>query len=230
MPDIAMISIHELQFSYADQTVLNIPAWQIEPGERVLLHGESGSGKSTLLHLLAGLSTPNTGAICIGEQTINQLSARRRDAFRARHLGFIAQRLNLIPYLSVLDNVLLAAHLSHTAKRDSAHGGVRTHAIELLQQVNLPESLFHKTAQQLSLGQQQRVAIVRAMIHQPSVILADEPTSALDSHNRDLFMQQLQQLCSANNITLVMVSHDLTLATHFSQVQALTDINQTGAV
>ncbi|WP_189390070.1 ABC transporter ATP-binding protein [Bacterioplanes sanyensis] len=216
-----MITLSQLQLAYQQRPVLNISHWRVEPGERVLVHGPSGSGKSTLLHVLAGLLLPQQGRVEILGQTINHWSGRKRDAFRARHLGFIAQQLNLIPYLTVLDNVLLAAHLS---QRQGLRHTIKAQAESLLAEVNLGGDVLQQPAHTLSLGQQQRVAIVRAMIHQPQIILADEPTSALDDANRDQFMQQLQRLCEQQNATLVMVSHDLSLMPAFSRVQALHEL------
>ncbi|UTW49601.1 ABC transporter ATP-binding protein [Bacterioplanoides sp. SCSIO 12839] len=223
-----MIDLTNLQFSYQQipyhQTqVLNIPRWHVEPGTRLLLCGDSGSGKSTLLHLLAGLNKPDCGQIEIAGQMLTSMSSRQTDQFRAKHIGFISQRLNLIPYLSVLDNVLLAARLSGNKTTRKA---LVKQASELLQQVNLGTELHQQKAENLSIGQQQRVAIVRAMIHQPALILADEPTSALDKTNRDGFIQLLHNLCQQHNTTLVMVSHDLSLSTGFDQTIALSDINQ----
>ncbi|WP_419810218.1 ABC transporter ATP-binding protein [Bacterioplanoides sp.] len=218
-----MINVSDLTFSYRQTPVLNIPAWQVQPGERILLSGESGSGKSTLLHLLAGLNQPDSGQVEIGGQGLTAMSSRKVDQYRAKNIGFISQRLNLIPYLSVLDNVLLAAKLSGSK---SARTELIKQAGNLLQQVNLDSHLHHQKAENLSIGQQQRVAIVRAFIHQPVVMLADEPTSALDNTNRDSFMTLLHSLCQQHKTTLVMVSHDLSLTTGFDHHLALADINK----
>lgn len=219
-----MIIVSDLTFSYRQTPVLNIPAWQVQPGERILLSGESGSGKSTLLHLLAGLNQPDSGQVEIGGQVLTAMSSGKVDQYRAKNIGFISQRLNLIPYLSVLDNVLLAAKLSGSK---STRTELIKQASKLLQQVNLDSYLHHQKAENLSIGQQQRVAIVRALIHQPIVMLADEPTSALDNTNRDSFMTLLHRLCRQYNTTLVMVSHDLSLTTGFDHHLALADINKT---
>lgn len=217
-----MIDLTDLQFSYQQIPILNIPQWQVERGTQRLLYGDSGSGKSTLLHLLAGLNKPDQGHIFIAGQEITAMSSRRKDQFRAQHIGFISQRLNLIPYLSVIDNVLLAAKLSGSG----ASRTTLTHqASELLKQVNLDTGLHQQKAEHLSIGQQQRVAIVRAMIHQPELILADEPTSALDQTNRNLFMTLLHDLCRQQRTTLLMVSHDMSLTDGFDGILALSDIN-----
>lgn len=221
-----MIQLTNVICDYPSQRVLNIPHWCVEPGERVLLTGASGSGKSTLLHLLAGLNQPDSGQVCIAGEELSRMSGRRKDRFRAKHIGFISQRLNLIPYLSVIDNVLLAARLSGTK---TSRSELTKQTVEQLKQVNLGAELHQQKAENLSIGQQQRVAIVRAMIHQPELILADEPTSALDQRNRDLFMDKLHAMCREQQTTLVMVSHDMSLAPNFSQTTALGDINSVEA-
>ncbi|WP_420592450.1 ABC transporter ATP-binding protein [Bacterioplanoides sp.] len=221
-----MIQLTDLQFSYQQKPVLSIADWQVKRGEQLLLCGDSGSGKSTLLHLLAGLNQPDSGQLFIAGEELSRMSGRRKDRFRAKHIGFISQRLNLIPYLSVIDNVLLAARLSGTK---TSRSQLAKQAAEQLQHVNLGAELHQQKAENLSIGQQQRVAIVRAMIHQPELILADEPTSALDQHNRDLFMDKLHAMCREHQTTLVMVSHDMSLAPNFSQTTALADINSVEA-
>lgn len=217
-----MIQLTDLQFCYQQQPLLDIAGWQVAAGERLLLTGASGSGKSTLLHLLAGLNQPDSGQLCIAGEELTRMSGRRKDRFRAQHMGFISQRLNLVPYLSALDNVLLAARLSAVT---GSRKQLIKHATEQLLQVNLSPEIQRQKAGQLSIGQQQRVAIVRALIHEPALILADEPTSALDPHNRDVFMALLHQRCREQQTTLVMVSHDMSLAPEFSQTTALADIN-----
>lgn len=221
-----MIQLTDLQFSYQQQPVLSIADWQVKRGEQLLLCGDSGSGKSTLLHLLAGLNQPDSGQVRIAGEELSRMSGRRKDRFRAQHTGFISQRLNLIPYLSVIDNVLLAARLSDT---QTSRSELAKQAAKQLQQVNLGAELHQQKAENLSIGQQQRVAIVRALIHQPELILADEPTSALDQNNRAVFMDLLHTLCREQQTTLVMVSHDMSLAPNFSRTTALSDINSVEA-
>lgn len=219
------IVIDNLRFAYPGATAdhLSIDHWSVACGTRVFLRGASGSGKSTLLHLLAGLRLPNAGTIKINGIDITHLSTAQRDRFRAQHIGIIYQQFNLIPYLSVLDNVLLAPVLANKHDR-----GCRQRATDLLQALNLTPALFMQTAEQLSIGQQQRVAIARALINRPSVLLADEPTSALDQDNRNSFLQQLLTICAQEQTTLLFVSHDPTLATHFDQDLTLAQLNQTG--
>lgn len=219
------IGIDHLRFSYpeAPQAHLQIDHWSVTAGTRVFLRGASGTGKSTLLHLLAGLRLPDSGAVRINSEDITRLSTAQRDRFRAQHIGIIYQQFNLIPYLSVLDNVLLAPALAKKLAPDS-----RQRATDLLQALNLSPDLFTQPAEQLSIGQQQRVAIARALINRPTLLLADEPTSALDQDNRDAFLQQLLAICAQEHTTLLFVSHDATLAQYFDQTLTLEQLNQTG--
>lgn len=218
-----VVSIQDLSFHYGNATmpILVIPQWSVQSGEQVFLHGPSGAGKSTLLNLLAGILLPNSGAIEILGQRLNALSARRRDKWRARHIGVVFQQFNLIPYFGAVDNIRLAAHFARTA---NATGRAK----ELLQALGIDENLHYQSASQLSIGQQQRVAIARALINQPELLIVDEPTSALDTQNRDAFMTLLLEQAQRNNTALIFVSHDLSLADSFSRVEALAEINRAG--
>lgn len=207
------ISISNLTFSWGSSEVplLNIKTLQIHRGEHVFLHGPSGSGKTSLLNILAGINTPQAGSIEVLGQSLGQLSLRQRDRFRAQHMGIIFQQFNLISYLSVLDNLLLRAEF---AKQNSADA--RLIAQELLASLGL-SALQAKKAHSLSVGQQQRVAVARALINSPEIIIADEPTSALDTDNRDAFIELLFTKAQAVNATVVFVSHDRTLSHFFSR-------------
>jgi putative ABC transport system ATP-binding protein len=220
-----VISVADLSFAYQpnDRAVLTISRWQVEPGERVFLFGESGSGKSTLLNLLAGLLMANQGAINIQGTDLSRLTARQRDRFRASQIGLVLQQFNLVPYLSVLDNIILASHFAR--QKTSA---VMSRAHQLLAEVNLTPELLTRPAHQLSMGQQQRVAIVRALINSPPLLLVDEPTSALDGKNRDAFMSILFALLDLHRSTLIFVSHDQSLARSFAQQLDLTSLNTAG--
>ena len=203
--------------------ILNIPAWQVARGERVFLQGESGSGKSTLLGLLAGLQLPTFGDIEILGTRMSSLGAGKRDRFRAKHLGVVFQQFNLIPYLSALENVLLAAQFGTS---DGALA--RQRARDLLERVNLSPSLHDRKAASLSIGQQQRVAIVRALINKPSLLLVDEPTSALDHNNRDAFLALLFDMLADSDCAMVFVSHDPTIGELFDNHVRLAELNQVG--
>lgn len=223
LPD--AIKLHNLNYTFQGSSlpVLSIPAWQVARNERVFLQGESGSGKSTLLGLLAGLQLPTLGEVEILGARMSALGAGKRDRFRAKHLGVVFQQFNLIPYLSALENVLLAAQFGTSDRR-----GARQRAIELLESVNLPSSLHDRQAAALSIGQQQRVAIVRALINEPSLLLVDEPTSALDHNNRDAFLALLFDMLADMDCAMVFVSHDPTIGRLFDTHVRLAELNQVG--
>ena len=219
------IALGHLGYSYpGDQNpVLNIPAWQVERNEHVFLQGESGSGKSTLLSLLAGLSIPTQGSLQILGDDIAKQSARQRDRFQPPP-GVVFQQFNLIPYLSALDNILLAARFG-----SATTAGPRQRATTLLERMNLQSTLHHRPASQMSIGQQQRVAIVRALINNPSLLLVDEPTSALDHANRDAFLALLFDVLSDQECAMVFVSHDPALGASFDTQIKISELNHVGA-
>ena len=219
------VILQDLIFSHHEHdTLLNIPRWEVASGEKVFLEGESGSGKSTLLNLIAGILPPTSGQITLLGERLERLNQRQRDRFRAGNIGYIFQQFNLIPYLNAIDNILLAQEFSNKV---TGNGFAR--AQELLEQLQLPESVWRLPGQSLSIGQQQRVAIARALFNSPRLILADEPTSALDQKNRKAFMEILMDLCDAYQSTLIFVSHDPALASDFDRIDVLGDINKAGA-
>jgi putative ABC transport system ATP-binding protein len=225
-----VINVKDLRFRWpgAAQDCIAIDELHVDAGATLFLHGPSGGGKSTLLGLLAGVLLPDMGSVSLKGQSWSALSGAHRDAFRSDHVGYIFQQFNLLPYLSVLDNVLLPCRFSHV-RRERAASQAGTHANQaqqLLQHVGLSEPLWSRPAAQLSVGQQQRVAAARALVGCPEVVIADEPTSALDAVLRDGFMDLLLRECKAASITLVFVSHDERLATRFDTRLSLTDVNQ----
>ena len=210
-------------FEQGEERVLDIPSWEIARSERVFLQGESGSGKSTLLSLLSGMFVPSSGQVSVLGTAVSSLSTRERDRFRAGNIGFVFQQFNLIPYLSVLDNILLAARFAETTGVSA-----RARAEELLMKVNLGVELHDRPAGQLSIGQQQRVAIVRALINSPELLLVDEPTSALDHRNRDSFLELLTEILSESGCAMVFVSHDPEIGKYFDSKLTMHDLNQAG--
>ena len=198
---------------------LALPALSVETGQRLFLHGPSGSGKSTLLNLIGGVLLPARGRIYLLDQDIGELSARQRDAFRADHLGFIFQMFNLLPYLSVLDNVLLPCRFS--SLRASRASNPVDEARRLLGALDLDPALEKRPAADLSVGQQQRVAAARALIGRPEILIADEPTSALDAARQLAFIDLLLAEAERAGSTVIFVSHELRLAEHFDQQLAL---------
>jgi putative ABC transport system ATP-binding protein len=195
----------------------------------VFLHGPSGCGKSSLLGLLAGVLLPQQGRVSLLGQDWAALPSGQRDAFRADHVGVIFQQFNLLPYLSVLDNVTLPCRFSKQRReRCQATGGPEASAQTWLQRMGLPEGLWARRADSLSVGQQQRVAAARALMGQPELVLADEPTSALDAALRHDFMDVLMQAARDAGSTLVCVSHDPQQAARFDLQWSLPELQETG--
>ena len=225
-----MIEIENLRFAWphAEHDCLAIDRLSIATGSTLFLYGPSGGGKSTLLGLLAGVLVPRQGRVCLLGSDWSGLSGARRDALRADHVGYIFQQFNLLPYVSVLDNVLLPCRFSSLRRERAAHrsGGVRADASALLSHVGLAEGLWLRKAAELSVGQQQRVAAARALIGAPELVIADEPTSALDAPLRDAFMDVLLGQCQSAGSTLVFVSHDKRLSARFDTQVSLASINR----
>jgi putative ABC transport system ATP-binding protein len=224
------VLLENLVFRWPGRTraTLDIPAFTARRGEHVFIAGPSGSGKSTLLGLIAGILVPSEGAVFVDGTRLSELGGARRDAFRGDHIGVVFQQFNLIPYLSVLENVLIPCRFSPLrCARAAAHAGSpRQAAHTLLERLDMPPALWNRTAKQLSVGQQQRTAAARALIGSPSVLIADEPTSSLDADRRAVFLRLLLGECTASGATLLFVSHDLALADAFSAVVSLPELNR----
>jgi putative ABC transport system ATP-binding protein len=207
--------------------VLDIPRLTIESGQHVFIAGPSGSGKSTLLSLLAGISVPQAGQIDVLGHRLEKMGGSARDRFRADHMGVIFQMFNLVPYLSVVENVTLPCRFSRRrAARTIANGGPETEAGRLLYRLGISQPLLNRPVTSLSVGQQQRVAAARALIGAPELIIADEPTSSLDAGHRRSFIRLLFEECDKSNATLIFVSHDIALAPLFHRTIELNTINQ----
>ncbi len=220
------IDIRHLRFRYDGAPwVLDIPELTLERGERAFLFGPSGSGKTTLLGVLAGVLEADEGEVGVLGRNLAALSGARRDAFRAEHVGYVFQMFNLIPYLSVLDNIALPARMNAGRRARLDGAGVREAAAQLADHLHIGD-LLEKRVTELSVGQQQRVAACRALIGAPELIVADEPTSSLDFDRREAFLKLLFQECERASSTLVFVSHDRTLEGMFSRTISLPDINK----
>ncbi len=226
----AALEIDNLQFGYRnDHTVIQIARIEVTVGTRVLLHGPSGCGKSTLLNLMAGTLQPWHGRIAVLGTEAAALPARQRDRWRGENLGFIFQQFNLLPFLSVLDNVLLPCRFApaRATRARAQAGSLNDAAMTLLEPLGLAGAgIWRRKAGELSVGQQQRVAAARALIGSPPVILADEPTSALDAASQLDFLDLLFEQCRRVGTTLVVVSHDLRLAERFDRCIDLPAHNQ----
>ncbi len=218
------IELSNVRFHYPERPkrwVLNIPSWSLSAGEKVFVHGPSGGGKSTLLNLLSGLMPASEGSVTILGQRLEQMNSRQRDRFRANNIGYVFQQFNLIPYLNALDNIRLARQFASRKKAGANDNEIKA----LLSALNLSEKDWRLPARNLSIGQQQRVAIARALINKPQILIADEPTSSLDQANRDVFMSLLMSVIAENNMSLLLVSHDLSLSGYFNRVDDLKEIN-----
>lgn len=229
MPE-ALIELSEVRFAWPGQaTLLDIPAFSLQHGETLFLKGPSGSGKTTLLGLLGGVQTPQHGSIRLLGEEITRLKQSQRDRFRVEHTGYIFQQFNLLPFLSVRENVELPCRFSKVRAQRAAqrHGSVEQAASELLAHLGLNDGqLIERRADTLSIGQQQRVAAARALIGQPALVIADEPTSALDTDTRQTFIQLLFSECRAAGASLLFVSHDQSLAPLFDQSLSLAELNR----
>jgi putative ABC transport system ATP-binding protein len=231
-PDTA-IEVRDLTFAWPGKPpLLHIDHFSVARGERVFLRGPSGSGKSTLLGLVGGVLQPAGGSVRLLGTEISGLSASARDRFRGEHLGFVFQMFNLIPYLGVLQNVMLPALFSPgRARRLGETAELRAEAVRLLSALGLSsQSILESEVTQLSIGQQQRVAAARALLGRPEIIVADEPTSSLDHDARENFLRLLMNECSAQGTTLLFVSHDTSLGGLFDRVDSLAELNDAAPV
>lgn len=195
-----MFAVNNLHHAYDGQNVLAVDTWRAAQGEHWLLLGPSGSGKTTLLHALAGILRPAGGSIVVAGQDLAALSPSAVDHFRGRHIGIVLQRLHLIPSLNVMDNLLLAQYLAGLPQD-------RRRITEVLAGLDLAEKAMAKP-HELSFGQSQRVAVARAVVNNPRLLLADEPTSNLDDARCLQVLELLQSQARTCNATLVIATHD----------------------
>ncbi len=193
------------------------------PRERFFLYGTSGSGKTTLLEVLSGVLPATEGKVVICGQNLTSLSASERDFFRSQNLGYIFQSFNLIPYLKVKENILLPLKLNPHPPLNQKDSEVWLQ--HLVQRLGI-EGLLEKNVLQLSVGQQQRVAVARALIHKPKLLLADEPTSALDFEHREKFLNLVFEIAQEQNLGIFFVSHDHSLKSLFDRSMDLRDLQK----
>lgn len=223
-----MIRLAELRFRWRSKgpLVLDIPEFAVAEGEKLFVKGPSGAGKTTLLNLLGGVVKPEAGAVSILGTDIAALGGGARDAFRADHIGFLFQMFNLVPYLPLIENVLLPCRFS-ARRRARAGGRAEDEARRLLAHMGLDVDLLSsRPVSQLSQGEQQRVAAARALIGMPELVIADEPTSALDADTREAFLALLFEEVDRTGATLIFVSHDARLEPAFGRSLALAEINR----
>jgi len=225
------IQINNLIFRWKRDgaTVLSLDAIRIARGEQVFISGPSGSGKSTLLSLLAGVTTAEQGSLQVLGNRLERLGGVERDHFRANHIGYIFQMFNLIPYLSMVDNVTLPCRFSRQRREKAVkRSGTPEHeALRLLDHLDMAhDELLDRPVTTLSVGQQQRVAAARALMGSPEIVIADEPTSSLDANRREAFVQLLFNECGESGATLVFVSHDESLEPLFERRIPLQEANR----
>ena len=222
------IKLSKVKYSWpgSNEEILNIPFWEIKKGQKIFLEGPSGSGKTTLLSIISGILASTEGTVEVLSNKLNSFSSAKRDQFRADHLGYIFQMFNLIPYLSVYENILLPLQFSKKKSQRYANKQLINDDINrIIDNLKITMNLLHKPISELSVGQQQRVSVARALIGKPALIIADEPTSALDYKNRESFINLLLQECEVNKTTVVFVSHDPTLSSYFDQNIQMEKIN-----
>lgn len=198
--------------------VLDIPSYDIAAGEQVVLLGPSGCGKTTALHIIAGIIKPDSGSVSIDGIDLGRYSQSGRDKIRAAKLGYVFQTFNLMKGFTALENVLLGMSFAK-GKMD------RQRAIDLLEKVGLSHRLHHKP-RKMSVGEQQRTAVARALANRPKLILADEPTANVDPANQQKIVDLIRESCREENIALLMVTHNMEVADQFSRVDRLDQVNQ----
>ncbi len=218
------LSIRNLTKSYVEPggrrlQILNVDSFDIADAEQVALIGSSGGGKTTLLNVIAGVTTADSGQVVIDGTDVTKLPEAGRDRFRALRIGYVFQTFNLLPAFTALENVLLGMSFGGRKAAD------RPHARELLKRVGLEHRLNHRPTK-LSVGEQQRVAVARALANRPSLLLADEPTANVDTANQDNILKLIREACTENGVSLMLVTHSTDVASQFDRIEKLSDFNR----
>ncbi|MCA9237847.1 MAG: ABC transporter ATP-binding protein [Planctomycetales bacterium] len=222
-----MLALSEVRKSYVEPDgtqlpILDVPQLSVAAGEQVVLRGRSGCGKTTLLNCIAGLTTVDAGKIEINGRDVVKLPEAVRDRFRARYIGFVFQTFNLLPAFSALENVLLG--MTFTDQRADPQ-----RAAELLKTVGLGHRLTHKP-RALSVGEQQRVAVARALANKPVLLLADEPTANIDPAHQQQVIDLLRDACRQENVAMLLVTHADEVANQFDRIEYLEQVNRAAGV
>jgi ABC-type lipoprotein export system ATPase subunit len=225
VPADVLLDIHELVKSFVSPdgertTIIDIPAFTLAAREQVAIRGASGSGKTTFLNLIAGILQADTGRIVLDGQEVTKLSESGRDRLRARTVGYVFQNFNLLQGYTALENVLLGMMFGR--------GVDVTHARHLLDRVGLSARVNYRPSQ-LSIGQQQRVAVARALANRPRLVLADEPTGNLDQRHGSEALSLIREVCREGDAALLMVSHDPNMLAAFTRVDDLGELNRASA-
>jgi putative ABC transport system ATP-binding protein len=223
------IHLQNVVFGYDRRNpVLHVDELVVKAGKRVFLYGPSGSGKTTLLGLITGILQPQSGSCKVLGQEMTRLSMSARDQLRGSEIGYIFQSLNLIPYLTVQQNVALPCQIHARRRKNIVASSVHEEVVRLIQRLELDPHL-DRGVKKLSAGQQQRVAIARAIIGKPSLVIADEPTSSLDTDRQQAFLELLFEVCDEAKATLVFVSHDRSIMARFDERIALSEVSRVSA-
>lgn len=222
-----MLLLENVQKSYAQPgaerlPILDVPRLEVAAGEQVVIRGRSGCGKTTLLNSIAGLTTVDSGSISIREVDLTKLPEAARDRFRARHLGYVFQTFNLLAGFTALENVLLG--MTFTGQRPD-----RDRARSLLERVGLTHRMHHKPAA-MSVGEQQRTAVARALANKPILLLADEPTANIDPAHQQQVIDLLREVCRDENVGMLLVTHSDEVSAQFDRVEQLEEVNRVAAV
>lgn len=198
--------------------VLQIPEFRLQSGEQVALVGQSGGGKTTLLNVISGITTPDKGRVIVDGVDIARLPETKRDRFRAQKIGFVFQTFNLLKAFTALENVLLGMTFSGRTPNQPL-------AEQLLDKVGLSHRLHHRPGR-MSVGEQQRVAVARALANRPKLLLADEPTANVDIGNQETILKLIREACTENNVSLLLVTHTPDIANRFSRIEKLSEFNR----
>jgi putative ABC transport system ATP-binding protein len=220
------LQLRSVKKSYRDPSgtmlpVLDVEQFDLAKGEQAVLLGSSGSGKTTLLNVISGITACDTGDVVVGGVNVSRLPEQTRDRFRADRVGIVFQTFHLLPAFSALENILLG--MSFCGKKPD-----RARAVSLLERVGLQHRLHHRP-QQLSVGEQQRVSVARALAKTPVLLLADEPTANVDQANQSLILQLLRDSCREHEVSLLLVTHAPEVAAQFDRVDQLSHFNRAGA-
>jgi ABC-type lipoprotein export system ATPase subunit len=222
-----MLLVENVRKSYREPNgellpILNVGRLELAAGEQVVIRGQSGGGKTTLLNVIAGLASADEGRIVINSVDLTRLPEAARDRFRARNLGFVFQTFNLLAGFNALENVLLG--MTFTGQRSDSQ-----RAKELLERVGLGHRLTHKPSA-LSVGEQQRVAVARALVNRPVLLLADEPTANVDPAHQQQVVDLLREVCRGENVAMLLVTHADEVAAQFDRVEHLENINRPNGI
>lgn len=218
-----LVELNQVQKNYRQPNgevlpILDIEHFAVQPGDQVVIRGRSGCGKTTLLHAIAGLTPIDSGTIKFGSIELNRLAEAGRDRFRANNIGYVFQTFNLLPAFTALENVMLGMTFTKRPKD-------RERAVALLEEVGLGHRLHHKPSH-MSVGEQQRTAVARALVNKPVLLLADEPTANIDPGHQQQVVDMLRDVCHHENVAMLMVTHSPEVSSQFEHVVALEELNR----